>query len=95
MAQELVYTSVPKGLDPRRTGFCTVAMTRGMSPYIVKQLEGLTAYTPVFTHYDANSSYNPPAFFHYPISDGRTNYELLARVSDCGLDYTKRSNKIG
>ena len=95
MAQELVYTSVPKGLDPRRTGFCTVAMTRGMSPYMVKQLEGLTAYTPVFMHYDVNSSYNPPSIFHYQISDGKKNYELLARVSDCGLDYTKRSNKIG
>ena len=95
MAQELIYTSVPKGLDPRRTGFCTVAMTRGMSPYMVKQLEGLTAYTPVFMHYDVNSSYNPPSIFHYPISDGRKRYELIARVSDCGLDYTKRSNKIG
>ena len=95
MAQELVYTSVPKGLDPRRTGFCTVAMTHGMSPYMVKQLEGLTAYTPVFMHYDVNSSYNPPSIFHYQISDGKKNYELLARVSDCGLDYTKRSNKIG
>ncbi len=95
MALELIYTSVPRGLEPGRTGFCTVAMTRGMSPQMVKILEGLVAYTPVFEHYDPNSAYNPASIFHYPVSDGRKRYELLARVCACGLDYTKRSNKIG
>ena len=95
MALELIYTSVPRGLEPGRTGFCTVAMTRGMSPQMVKILEGLVAYTPVFEHYDPNSAYNPASIFHYPVSDGRNRFELLARVCSCGLDYTKRSNKIG
>ncbi|MBQ7179639.1 MAG: hypothetical protein IJS08_19635 [Victivallales bacterium] len=95
MAQQLIYTSAPRGLEPGRTGFCTVAMTRGMSPQMAKILEGLVAYTPVFEHYDQNSASTPPSFFHYPISDGRNRYELLARVCACGLDYTKRSNKIG
>ena len=95
MAYELVYTSVPRGLEPGRTGFCTVAMTRGMAPQLVKMLENLVVYKPVFMHYDANRAFNPPSIFHYPISDGKRQYELLARVSACGLDYTKRSNKIG
>lgn len=95
MAYELVYTSVPKGLMPGRTGFCTVAMTKGMPPLLVKILENLVVYKPVFAHYDANSAANPPSIFHYSISDGKRQYELLARVSACGLDYTKRSNKIG
>ena len=95
MALELIYTSVPRGLEPGRTGFCTVAMTRGISPQMVKILEGLVGYTPVFEHYDPNSAYNPPSIFHYPVSDGKNRYELLARVCACGVDYTKRSNKIG
>ena len=95
MALELIYTSVPKGLLPGRTGFCTVAMTRGMSQQMANTLEGLVAYTPVFEHFSQNSAYNPASVFHYPISDGRNSFDLLARISSCGLDYTKRSNKIG
>ncbi|MBR6374442.1 MAG: hypothetical protein IKS20_14795, partial [Victivallales bacterium] len=95
MALELVYTSVPAGLLPGRTGFSTVAMTKGLSPLMVNMLEGMVAYTPVFEHYDAKAAFNPPSFFHSRISAGRVGYDLLARVSACGLDYTKRSNKIG
>ena len=95
MALELIYTSVPKGLLPGRTGFCTVAMTRGMSQQMANTLEGLVAYTPVFEHFSQNNAYNPASVFHYPISDGRNSFDLLARISSCGLDYTKRSNKIG
>ena len=70
-------------------------MTNGLSPQLVGIMERLVAYTPVFMHYDPNSAYNPPSFFHYNVSDGRGRYDLLARVSACGLDHTKRSNKIG
>lgn len=95
MALELVYTSVPMGLLPGRTGFSTVAMTKGMNPLLVNTLEGMVAYTPLFEHYDAKAAFNPPSFFHSRISSGRENYDVLGRVSACGLDYTKRSNKIG
>ena len=72
-----------------------MAMTNGLNPQLVGIMERLVAYTPVFMHYDPNSVYNPPSFFHYNVSDGRGRYDLLARVSACGLDHTKRSNKIG
>ncbi len=32
MGFELYNTSVPRGLKPGDTGFCTVALTGGMSP---------------------------------------------------------------
>jgi hypothetical protein len=35
MALELVYTSATKGLRAGTSGFCTVAMTRGLPPALV------------------------------------------------------------
>ena len=35
MALELVYTSAARGLRAGTSGFCTVAMTKGMPPALV------------------------------------------------------------
>ena len=39
MIQELIYTSAPQGLRAGASGYCTVAMTHGMSPALVDQLD--------------------------------------------------------
>ena len=46
MALELVYTSAERGLRPGTSGFCTVAMTRGLPPALVPRLEALGGYRP-------------------------------------------------
>ena len=46
MAFELIYTSVPKGIKPGSSGFCTVAYTNGLAGNVVLKLEGMSAYKP-------------------------------------------------
>jgi hypothetical protein len=94
MSQELWYTSAPKGLQPGARGFCTVAMTRGMSAALVEKLESLSGYRPLYPPLDAKASLNPVAFSHLRINVGGRTYSLLSRICAAGLDYTERTNKL-
>ncbi len=94
MAFELVYTSAQQGLQPGATGFCTVAMTNGIPPMLMKKLESFTGYRPFYEHYDPRSAQNPPAFLHYQWLDGRNKYDILGRICSCEADHTGRSNKL-
>ncbi len=94
MAQELIYTSAPKGLREGSSGFCVVAYTRGMPANLVQLLESLSAYKPVFPHYDKNANLNPVSYSHYKTSIGSTPIHILSRICFAGLDYSKRSNKL-
>jgi len=94
MAYELIYTSVPQGLQMGSSGFCTAAMTNGMSPILVQKLESLSGYKPCFSHTDQNYAKNPVSYFHYILRISGENLSLLGRVCSAGLDYTKRSNKL-
>ena len=90
MAFELIYTSAPAGIDPGSSGFCTVAATRGIPRSLIRLLESLTAYNPVFAHYTPEAGKNPVANFHCLID----SYHIFARLHGAGLDYTGRSNKF-
>lgn len=94
MAFELVYTSIPHGIKQGTSGFCTAAYTNGLGPNVIMLLEGLSGYKPVFPHYDANAGKNPVSFSHYICSVAGKSTHVLSRVCFCGLDYTKRSNKL-
>jgi len=94
MAFELVYTSVPRGIRPGSSGFCTAAYTNGLAANLIMQLEGMSAYKAYFPHYDANASLNPVAFSHFIFRNSGGRHHILSRVSFYGLDYTKRSNKL-
>ena len=94
MAYELVYTSVPNGLQPGSSGFCIVAHTNGLAANLARQLEALSAYKAYFPHYDANATKNPVSFAHYRWQANGNTYDILSRVCFYGQDYSKRSNKL-
>lgn len=95
MIQELIYTSVPRGLAADSQGFCTVACSSSMTPNLQRELEGLCGYRHPFLPGDARASLNPVAFFHVKRRVGGVDLHFLARVADCGIDYSQRTNKIG
>jgi len=94
MAQELIYTSAPKGLRLGSSGFCTVACTRGMAPNYVEILESLSGYTPVFPLNHPDAGLNPVSFSHYRYTIGGKQVSILSRVTAGGADYTGRPNKL-
>ena len=94
MAQELIYTSAPRGLRMGTSGFCTVACTRGMAPNYVEQLESLSGYSAVFAPHDPNAHLNPAASSHYRYTMGGKPVNVLSRVAFAGVDHTQRSNKF-
>ncbi len=94
MAQELIYTSAPRGLRVGSSGFCTVACTRGMAPNYVELLESLSGYTAPFPPHDRKARLNPTAFSHYRVRIGGKPLSILSRVAFAGLDHTQRSNKL-
>ena len=94
MAYELIYTSAREGVQMGATGFCTVAMTDGLPPALVRKLEGLTGYRHLYSHFDENYTRNPPSFLHYSFMLGTEQYDVVGRVCSCRRDYTGRSNKI-
>lgn len=94
MTQELFSTSVPAGLEPGRSGFCTVAMTRGIARPLIELLEALSAYRPVYMPGDARAVNNPAALSHLRVSAGGKTYTIVSRVCAAGLDYTNRSNRF-
>ena len=94
MAYELYHTSAPKGLRPHTTGFCTVAMTTGMSASMVQKLEGMGGYRPVYNVGDPNAWKNPPVFAHWCANIGGQAYDILSRISYAGADHQGRFNKL-
>ena len=94
MAFELIYTSAPQGIRPGSSGFCVVAHTKGLAANLTLQLEILSAYQNYFPHYDENALKNPVAYSHSITSVQGEELDLLSRICFCGLDYTKRSNKL-
>lgn len=94
MSQELIYTSAPRGLKPGSRGFCTVLGTRGMSAPLAAALESLSGYRAVFPPGDPRVSENPVVFSHVQLAVAGKSYSVLSRISDYGLDYSQRANKI-
>jgi hypothetical protein len=95
MAQELVNTSVPRGLRSGDQGYCTVAYTAGMPPNYVTLAEALSTYSPVFGASDPRYlSANPTAFSHYRVTVGGQALSVLSRVACHALDFTGRSNYL-
>ena len=94
MAQELIYTSFPKGVKPGVSGFCTVAVSPDMAPNLISRLEGLSGYRQLFRPGTPEADLNPPNWSHVVINVGNTESHVIYRVADAGLDYTGRSNKL-
>lgn len=93
MSLELIYTSVPSGLKPNTSGFCTAAATGGMSRQVMMKLEPLSRYDFVYSLSDSRADHNPINFCHTTVQlSGNTS--VLSRVAFAGADYSARANKI-
>lgn len=88
MAQELVYTSAERGLRPGTSGFCTVAMTRGLPPALVPRLEAVGGYRP------GPSGDGPVAFCFWRVETAGGIAHVLSAVGPAPPDHTARTNKI-
>jgi hypothetical protein len=93
MSQEIIYTSAPSGIKPGSRGFCTVVATHGMAKNLTDQLEELSGYRHLFLS-GPEAAKNPVVFSHVRVPTGGRPYHILSRVSDAGLDYTQRTNKL-
>lgn len=94
MNAELLYTSAPAGLKQGSRGFCTVVSTAGMPINLASKLESLSGYRHVYPSGTPNSSKNPVGFSHLRFSLGGRMVSVISRISDYGLDYSQRTNKL-
>lgn len=83
---QLIYTSAPRLLESGKTGFGTVACTKGMPKPLISYLERISTFDRAagirgldyYTTYRMGS-----ALFH-----------VFTHVEDCGADYTGRTNHL-
>ena len=94
MSVELVYTSIARGLKPSNSGFCTAAVTAGMSKQVITKLEMLSGYEFLFGISDVNANSNPANFAHTQLQLPGQTCSVLSRIGFSGSDYTGRANKI-
>ena len=88
MALELIYTSALRGLRAGTSGFCTVAMTKGLPPALVPRLEALGGYRP------GPSGNGPNAYCFWRVETATGIAHVLSIVGPAPPDHTARSNKI-
>lgn len=65
-----------------------------MSAPLAAALESLSGYRAVFPPGDPRVSDNPVVFSHVHLAVAGKSYSVLSRISDYGLDYSQRANKI-
>ena len=94
MSWELVYTSVRRGLRPNTSGFCTVAVTAGMSRAVMQTIERISAYEFHFGLSDPRANENPVNYLHMLLGVAGKPMHLLSRIAYAGADYSGRTNKI-
>jgi len=94
MSMELIYTSATKGLKAGTSGFCTVAVTGGMSRMLSTKLEMLSGYEFPFKISDPDAKLSPVNYAHTSISTDGGYQSVLSRIGFSGSDYSGRANKI-
>lgn len=94
MANELIYTSVPHGLNAGSSGFCTAATTQSLPRQMAMKLEGISSYEFHFQLSDPQAHLNPANFAHTRVTLGSDTHSVLSRIAFSGGDHTNRTNKI-
>ncbi len=87
MPQQLVYTSIARGLDLGRSGYCTAARTADMRKPLIAALEG-------FSRFDFAKGLSKAIFSFRVVGLGADRFFVCSRTADCGFDYTGRTNFI-
>jgi|GEM_PF-1468380 len=89
MAQELLFTSAPKGLKPGSSGPCIVQMSESMPPLLMHRLESLSAYRV------ANDGHDPiPSLSHVLVDMNGMRRHVVSRVAHAGTDHAGRVNRL-
>lgn len=84
--QQLIYTSAPKLLEAGKTGFGTLARSKEMPQPLVAFLERISAF---------DRQAGVASLQCYTTHRmGRVIFHVLSRISDCGADYTGRTNHL-
>jgi hypothetical protein len=91
---ELVYTSYKKGLDPKTSGFTTVARTESMPVRYIRLCESLSGYQFVYSLDTPLYEQNPVAYSHYRYQEEGREISILSRVCAVKKDYTHRENLL-
>jgi len=90
MAQQLIFTSTPQGLEPGRSGYCTVARHKDLRHRLVRELERLSVYD--FGQQTGSNRSDICIFRKVPL--GSEEFYVLTKICDAGLDYTNRTNYL-
>ncbi|MBN37488.1 MAG: hypothetical protein CMI29_03400 [Opitutae bacterium] len=90
MAQQLIFTSTPQGLEPGRSGYCTVARHKDLRHRLVRELERLSVYD--FGQQTGTNRADICIFRKVPL--GSEEFYVLTKICDAGLDYTNRTNYL-
>ena len=90
MSHEIYYTSAPEGVKRGSSGFSTVGVSDGIPKALWDRLESLSAYRHQFGPGEVGQ--NPVSSAHWVLSVAGTNYHVLSRVCDSGVDHTQRTN---
>jgi hypothetical protein len=90
MAQQLIFTSTPQGLEPGRTGYCTVARHKDLRHRLVRELERLSVYD--FGQQVGSNKVD--ISIYRKIALGSEEFFVLSKICDAGLDYTNRTNYL-
>lgn len=89
MAFQLIYTSAARLLDAGRSGFGTVARSRGIPPLAASAIERFSQFA---NQRDTDRSRIILA--HRRVTAGSNRFHVLSRIRDAGSDYTGRTNHI-
>lgn len=87
--KHLVFTSWRRGLKTPHPGFCTVAMTPGLSDQMRQSLENLSNY-----RIEDESSATSPNLTHMRILSQGMRRHMFSRIAPCHADYSGRTNTI-
>jgi hypothetical protein len=87
--KQLIFTSSPIGLEPGRSGYCTVARSQDLSKKEIREIERLSVLD-----YSISKS-SPPTIHSFRIVQTKSSFfYLLSRIKSCGIDYSNRTNYI-
>ena len=88
MPRELIFTSVPNGVDPGTSGYCTVAKHKGIDRILTKTLEDLSFYEMMEFRPKTSCTLLQNSKAQY------RNFLLTLSICYSGSDHTGRTNYL-
>ncbi len=89
MTGQLIFTSSPMGLEPGRSGYCTVARDKTLPQRLVREIERISVLD------ISGSGESPPKVDAFRLLKvGQHSVCLLSRIRSAGQDYTNRTNYV-